>query len=61
MENEAASAGLRLHPRAASGGAWNIADLQTDDSHESLTGGWWPLEYLPLSRLSYTTDNDLTA
>ncbi|KAJ7441244.1 hypothetical protein FB451DRAFT_1058209 [Mycena latifolia] len=60
MENEAASAGLRLRARPA-GGAWNMADLQKDDLHESLTNGWKPLEYLPLTRLSYRTPDDLTA
>ncbi|KAJ7450761.1 hypothetical protein FB451DRAFT_973805, partial [Mycena latifolia] len=59
MENEAASAGLRLRARPA-GGAWNMADLQKDDLHESLTNGWKPLEYLPLTRLSYRTPDDLT-
>ncbi|KAJ7450782.1 hypothetical protein FB451DRAFT_1146090, partial [Mycena latifolia] len=60
MENEATSAGLRLRARPA-GGAWNMADLQKDDLHESLTSGWKPLEYLPLTRLSYRTPDDLTA
>ncbi|KAJ7682943.1 hypothetical protein B0H17DRAFT_942331 [Mycena rosella] len=54
MENEATLAGLRLQPRET-GGAWNMTDLQKDDVHESLKGGWWPLEYLPLSRLSFKT------
>ncbi|KAJ6526277.1 hypothetical protein DFH09DRAFT_995913 [Mycena vulgaris] len=60
MENEAASAGLRLRPRATSGGAWNMADLQKDDLHQSLAGIWWALEYCPLTRLSYKMAEDLT-
>ncbi|KAJ7441214.1 hypothetical protein FB451DRAFT_1441433 [Mycena latifolia] len=59
METEAASAGLRLRARPA-GGVWNLADLQKDDLHESLTSGWKALEYLPLTHLSYRTPNDLT-
>ncbi|KAJ7146806.1 hypothetical protein C8R44DRAFT_583315, partial [Mycena epipterygia] len=53
MENEASSAGLRLRPRTT-GGAWNLEDLRTkDDVHESLTGAWRVLEYLPLAHLSF--------
>jgi hypothetical protein len=59
MENEATLAGLRLRPRTA-GGVWNMADLQKDDLHESLTGTWPALEYLPLNRLSYSPDQNLT-
>ncbi|KAJ7107085.1 hypothetical protein C8R44DRAFT_324052 [Mycena epipterygia] len=59
MENEATSAGLRLHPRTT-GGAWNLEDLRKDDMHESLTGAWWALEHLPLSRLSFKTAQDVT-
>ncbi|KAJ7499759.1 hypothetical protein FB451DRAFT_1016164, partial [Mycena latifolia] len=59
MENEASSAGLRLRPQPT-GGAWNIGDLKKDDVHESLTGAWQPLEYLPLSRLSFKTPHDVT-
>ncbi|KAJ6475891.1 hypothetical protein DFH09DRAFT_886907, partial [Mycena vulgaris] len=53
MENEAASAGLRLDPRPTSGDAWNMDNLQKDDVHKSLAGVWWALEYCPLTRLSY--------
>ncbi|KAJ7499808.1 hypothetical protein FB451DRAFT_1016175 [Mycena latifolia] len=59
MENEATLAGLRLDPRPT-GGAWNMADLKKDDVHESLTSAWQPLEYLPLSRLSFKTPQDVT-
>ncbi|KAJ7140871.1 hypothetical protein C8R44DRAFT_603922, partial [Mycena epipterygia] len=52
MENEATSAGLRLRPRPT-GGAWNLEDLREDEMHESLTGAWWALEHLPLTRLSF--------
>ncbi|KAJ7145898.1 hypothetical protein C8R44DRAFT_600123 [Mycena epipterygia] len=59
MENEAVSAGLRLLPRE-SGGAWDMKDLKEDTSHPSLTGLWWLIEYLPLTRLSYQNYKDLT-
>ncbi|KAJ7499779.1 hypothetical protein FB451DRAFT_1358840 [Mycena latifolia] len=59
MENEASSAGLRLRPQPT-GGAWNMGDLKKDDVHESLTSVWQPLEYLPLSRLSFKTPQDVT-
>ncbi|KAJ7146823.1 hypothetical protein C8R44DRAFT_598936 [Mycena epipterygia] len=60
MENEATSAGLRLRPRTT-GGAWNVEDLRTkDDVHESLTGAWRALEYLPLTRLSFNTAHAVT-
>ncbi|KAJ6475899.1 hypothetical protein DFH09DRAFT_952446, partial [Mycena vulgaris] len=60
MENEAASAGLRLNPRPMSGGAWNMEDLRKDAVHESLAGVWWALEYCPLTRLSYRTADGVT-
>ncbi|KAJ7489000.1 hypothetical protein FB451DRAFT_1024675, partial [Mycena latifolia] len=59
MENEALSAGLRLHPRPT-GGAWNMGDLKKDDVHESLTNAWQPLEYLPLSWMSFKKPEDVT-
>ncbi|KAJ7146836.1 hypothetical protein C8R44DRAFT_600241, partial [Mycena epipterygia] len=60
MENEATTAGLRLRPRTT-GGAWNVEDLRTkDDVHESLTGAWRTLEYLPLTRLSFNTAHTVT-
>ncbi|KAJ7860188.1 hypothetical protein B0H13DRAFT_1639652, partial [Mycena leptocephala] len=59
MENEATSAGLRLRPRET-GGAWNIEDLRRDAVNESLKGGWWALEYLPLTRLSFNTAQEVT-
>jgi hypothetical protein len=59
MENEAEVAGLRLEPRA-SGGVWDLEDLQKDDGHESLRGGWKPMEYLPLTRLSFKTAGETT-
>ncbi|KAJ7146810.1 hypothetical protein C8R44DRAFT_599575 [Mycena epipterygia] len=59
MENEATSAGLRLDPRAE-GGVWDIADLHRDEVHESLTGPWQVLEHLPLTRLSFSTAQDVT-
>ncbi|KAJ7691344.1 hypothetical protein B0H17DRAFT_935209 [Mycena rosella] len=60
MENQATSAGLRLQPRI-DGGAWNLDDLANIDLHESLTAGWRALEYLPLTRLSYRSADDVTA
>ncbi|KAJ7634991.1 hypothetical protein FB45DRAFT_977865 [Roridomyces roridus] len=59
MENEAISAGLRLRPRVA-GGAWNMEHLQDDYLHESLTWVWKPLEYLPLTHLSFETADKST-
>jgi hypothetical protein len=59
MENEAEAAGLRLEPRA-SGGVWDLRGLQTHDVHESLRGGWKPLEYLPLTRFSFQTAGETT-
>ncbi|KAJ7097715.1 hypothetical protein C8R44DRAFT_643175 [Mycena epipterygia] len=59
MENEATLAGLRLLPRK-SGGAWETRDLRKKDIHKSLKGVWWPLEYLPLSRLSFKTPHKVT-
>ncbi|KAJ7499769.1 hypothetical protein FB451DRAFT_1118880, partial [Mycena latifolia] len=59
MENEASSAGLRLD-RQPTGGAWNMADLKKDDMHESLTTAWQPLEYLPLSWVSFKTSKEVT-
>ncbi|KAF7364593.1 DUF2235 domain-containing protein [Mycena venus] len=60
MENEAAAAGLRLDPRT-NGAAWNLDDLQNDSNvHESLTAAWKPLEYLPLTRLSFQKANETT-
>ncbi|KAJ7357885.1 hypothetical protein DFH08DRAFT_436982 [Mycena albidolilacea] len=59
MENEAEANGLRLKPRA-SGGVWDLEDLQKHDGHESLRGGWKPMEYLPLTRLSFQTAGETT-
>ncbi|KAJ7694671.1 hypothetical protein B0H17DRAFT_931628, partial [Mycena rosella] len=59
MENEATLAGLRLRPRT-DGGAWNMMDLEKDHMHESLKGGWWLLEGLPWSHLSFKTAEELT-
>ncbi|KAJ7785342.1 hypothetical protein DFH07DRAFT_7752 [Mycena maculata] len=60
MENEATAAGLRLKPRDG-GGVWKVEDLRKDDVHESLTDSWKPLEYLPLTRLSFQTPDETTA
>ncbi|KAJ7469019.1 hypothetical protein FB451DRAFT_368484 [Mycena latifolia] len=59
MENEAASAGLRLRPRKT-GGAWNWNDLRNDKTHESLKSLWRPMELLPLKRLSFKNATDVT-
>jgi hypothetical protein len=59
MENEADAAGLRLEPRAG-GGVWDLQDLQTHDVHESLQGGWRPMEYLPFTRLSFQVAGETT-
>ncbi|KAJ7686775.1 hypothetical protein B0H17DRAFT_939989, partial [Mycena rosella] len=59
MENEAASAGLRLRPRKT-GGAWNWKDLRNDKTHESLTVLWRPVELLPVKRLSFKDAIDVT-
>ncbi|KAJ7852648.1 hypothetical protein B0H14DRAFT_2354728 [Mycena olivaceomarginata] len=52
-------AGLRLEPRA-SGGVWDLEDLQKHDGHESLRGGWKLMESLPLTRLSFQTAGETT-
>ncbi|KAJ7785330.1 hypothetical protein DFH07DRAFT_907963, partial [Mycena maculata] len=57
MENEATAAGLRLKPRDG-GGVWKVEDLRKDDVHESLTDSWKPLEYLPLTHLSFRTPDE---
>jgi hypothetical protein len=59
MENEAEVVGLRLEPRA-SGGVWDLEDLQKHDGHESLRGGWKFMESLPLTRLSFQTAGETT-
>ncbi|KAJ7223530.1 hypothetical protein GGX14DRAFT_352176, partial [Mycena pura] len=59
MENEATLAGLRLSPRKAVG-EWNTGDLIKNDMHESLTCAWWPLEYLPLTRISFKSSQKPT-
>ncbi|KAJ7683886.1 hypothetical protein B0H17DRAFT_1073503, partial [Mycena rosella] len=59
MENEAASAGLRLRPRKT-GGAWNWKDLRNDKAYESLTVLWRPVELLPVKRLSFKDATDVT-
>ncbi|KAJ6590057.1 hypothetical protein DFH09DRAFT_909378, partial [Mycena vulgaris] len=56
MENEAVSAGLRLLPRKEAG-VWDMKKL---DAFPSLTRGWWPLEYMHLTRLSYKDSTDVT-
>jgi hypothetical protein len=52
MENEAIAAGLRIIPRPFKDG-WDINKIQNDEMKESLVGGWWILEYLPIKRLTY--------
>jgi tetratricopeptide (TPR) repeat protein len=59
MENEAQAAGLRLEPRE-SGGVWDLNELQIEDVHESLTGAWKLMEYLPVTRLSFQTAEETT-
>ncbi|KAJ6596221.1 hypothetical protein DFH09DRAFT_1024082, partial [Mycena vulgaris] len=59
MENEAASAGLRLRPRKT-GGGWNWNDLRNDKTHESLNMFWRPIEVLPMTRLSFKDATDVT-
>ncbi|KAJ7887895.1 hypothetical protein B0H14DRAFT_2498126 [Mycena olivaceomarginata] len=59
MENEAQAAGLRLEPRE-SGGVWDLNELQIEDVHESLTGAWKLMEYLPITRLSFQTTEETT-
>lgn len=55
MENEALMAGLHLQQSSVD---WNIGDLETSTPHESLSGVWWLLEYLPIRR-EYFSDPDL--
>jgi hypothetical protein len=52
MENEAITAGLRLKPRPYKDG-WDIHKIQNDEIERSLVGGWWILEYMPFTRLTY--------
>jgi hypothetical protein len=60
MENEAASAGLRLKPRE-NGGRWKLEELREDHGHESLQGFWWWLmEHLPIKHLTYNDPHEAT-
>lgn len=52
MEHEASAAGLRLRPRET-GAEWKWEQPAEDEPKESLTKGWWILEWLPIERLSF--------
>ena len=56
MEYEAAAAGLKLELRS-SGVVFNI---DKEKPLRSLSGVWWLFEWLPIKRLSYSTDTGTT-
>ncbi|KAJ7633989.1 hypothetical protein B0H17DRAFT_961596 [Mycena rosella] len=58
MENEASNAGLHLSRREATGGVWDLVELEIEKPIESLKGFFWHLlEFLPLSRSTHNSQD----
>lgn len=53
MASEAAAVGLRLEPFDR-----DLSFKEQIEVMESLTWAWWPLEYLPMKRLTFSDDED---
>jgi hypothetical protein len=57
MANEASIAGLKLK---ASRDFWTWDDLEHPPKHNSRTWVWFPVECLPIKRLTYKNSKDTT-
>ena len=57
MRKEAVEAGLRMKPTEV---VWKMDDLQKRTS-KSLKRSWWLLEFVPIKRVVYGTQEDHTS